>query len=396
MMTALIATADPATSRQLRACLEQTGLVSSVREWTVAPDKFPDPAEILPEVVLLDLGRDPDMYFALAKYFRGVQPGIRIIACSATAQPDPQTLLEAMRCGVQEFLAKPVQLAGLQEVLERFVTEAGAPEKRQLEKLIVVMGSKGGVGASTVAVNLGVQIAQRTKKRVLLLDFARPLGNLHLMLDLHPRFGVRDAVENLHRLDTHFFSGLLVSHKSGVDLLPGVLQPEEWERVSIPSLERVVNVAQNAFDWVVMDFGSQFSTEWSPILKLALKILIVAETNVPALWALERRVLALLGGGLEPDRVRVVINRWRRTDEEALKAVEKNIKQPIFACIPNDFRVVSEAINVGTPLMANHNNPLTARFAQLAGQLVGAAPAAHREPRTGGGLANLFSFSPKR
>ncbi len=397
MLTALIATADPASSHQLRACLEQTGMVTSVREWTVSPDKFPDPAEILPDVVLLDLGRDPDPFFALAKYFRGVQPGIRIVACSPAAQPDSQMLLEAMRCGVQEFLAKPVQLGALQEVLERFVTEAGSAEKHHLEKLIAVMGSKGGVGASTVAVNLAVQMAQRSKKRVLLLDFARPLGNLHLMLDLHPRFGVRDAVENLHRLDTHFFSGLLVSHKTGVDLLPGVLQPEEWERINIPSLERVVNVAQNAFDWVVMDLGSQFSTEWGPILKLALKILIVAEANVPALWALERRVLALLGSGLEPERVRVVINRWRRTDEDALKAVEKNIKQPIFACIPNDFRVVSEAINVGTPLMANHNNPLTTRFAQLASQLIGVSPAAQQQrPPRSGGLSNLFTFSPKR
>jgi pilus assembly protein CpaE len=395
MLTALIATADPASSRQLRACLEQTGLVSSVREWTVAPDKFPDPSEILPEVVLLDLGRDPEHYFALAKYFRGVQPSIRVIACSPLAQPDSQTLLEAMRCGVQEFLPKPVQLAGLQEVLERFLTETGGPDKKQLEKLLVVMGSKGGVGASTVAVNLAVQVALATKKRVLLLDFARPLGNLHLMLDLHPRFGVRDAIENLHRLDTHFFSGLLIGHKSGVELLPGAMQPEEWERINIPSLERVVNVAQNSFDWVVMDYGSQFSTEWIPILKLAFRILLVAETNVPALWALERRVLALLGSGLEPERVRAVINRWRRTDQEALKAVEKNIKQPIFACIPNDFRLVSEAINMGVPLMANHNNPLTARFAQLAGQLAGVAAPGAREARSGG-LANLFSISPKR
>jgi len=394
MLTALIATADPASGRQLRACLEQTGMVSSVREWTMAPDKFPEPSEILPEMLLLDLGRDPEPYFALAKYFRGMQPGIRVIACSPTAQPDSQTLLEAMRCGVQEFIQKPVQLAALQEVLERFVTETGGPEKKRVEKLLVVMGSKGGVGASTISVNLAVQIAQMTKKRVLLLDFARPLGNLHLMLDLHPRFGVRDAIENLHRLDTHFFSGLLIAHKTGVELLPGAMQPEEWERISVPSLERVVNVAQNSFDWVVMDYGSQFSTEWVPILKLAFKVLIVAETNVPALWALERRVLTLLGSGLEPERVRVVINRWRRTDQEALKAVEKNIKQPIFASIPNDFRMVSEAINVGAPLMTNHNNPLTARFAQLAGQLSGVAPEM-REAR-GGGFANLFSLTPKR
>ena len=75
------------------------------------------------------------------------------------------------------------------------------------------MGSKGGVGTTTVAVNLGVQLSTHAQKRTVLLDFARPLGNAHLLLDLHPRFGIRDAIENLDRLDSHFFGGLLTQHK---------------------------------------------------------------------------------------------------------------------------------------------------------------------------------------
>ena len=139
-----------------------------------------------------------------------------------------------------------------------------------------------------------------------------------------------------------------------------------------------MNVAQASFDMVLVDVGSQFSSEWNPVFQNARMILMVAEANVPSLWTLERRLLALAGLGIDPERVRVVINRWHKGDEEALKSIEKSIKRPIFACLPNDFRKASMSVNLGMPLMENHNNVLTNRYRQLAGQLTGmdATPAA--------------------
>ena len=174
--------------------------------------------------------------------------------------------MDAMRCGVQEFLAKPVSPDALGEIIKRFQEEL--PQKRASEKLIILMGAKGGVGTTTVAVNLGVQLSMFAKRRTVLLDFARPLGNAHLLLDLHPRFGVRDALENLERLDSHFFASLLTHHKTNLELLGGSLHPEEWESISVALLERVVNVAQTEFDTVLMDLGTQFSSDWSSMLQI--------------------------------------------------------------------------------------------------------------------------------
>ena len=151
----------------------------------------------------------------------------------------------------------------LKEILSRFTEDIDARDRSSLDRLIVVMGAKGGVGATTVAVNIGVQLSTFARKRVALLDFANPLGNVHLLLDLHPKFTVRDAVDNMDRLDSHFFAGLLTRHKTKLEVLGGVTQPEEWQSIHIPSLERVVNVAQNTFDMVLLDMGSQFSSEWS-------------------------------------------------------------------------------------------------------------------------------------
>jgi pilus assembly protein CpaE len=391
MLTAAIASADRDAAAHLLAALQQTGLVSSVKQWTVPTEKLPDASEGVPDVVFLDLSRDADPFFAFGAHLRRLRPTVRLIACSTTA-PSQQTLLEAMRCGVQDFVNKPVTPEALKDVLTRFRAEGQTTERKAADKTIVVMGSKGGVGTTTVAVNLGVQLSTYAHKHVVLLDFARPLGNVHLLLDLHPRFVVRDAVDNLDRLDTHFFSGLLTQHKTKLEILGGATQMEEWQNIRIGPLERVVNVAQANSDMVLVDVGSQFSSEWNPVFQSARMILVVAEANVPSLWTLERRLLALAGFGIEPDRIRVVINRWHKGDEEALKSIEKSIKRPIFACLPNDFRKASMAVNLGMPLMENHNNILTNRYRQLAGQLTGmdATPAGKKA-----GLGN-FLFPTKR
>lgn len=388
MLTVAIASADSASSAQLLACLQQTGLVKSVQQWSMPVPKLPE-GDLLPDVLILDLSRDPEAYFALGASVRKVRPVIKLVACAPTSPPNPQLLLEAMRSGVQDFVPKPVSTQTLKEMLLRFSGEADSKIQSLLDKLIVVMGAKGGVGATTVAVNLSVQLTTFARKRVALLDFARPLGNVHLFLDLQPKFNLRDAAENIDRLDSRFFAGLLTHHATKLEVLGGATYPEEWQAISIPHLERVVNVAQSSFDVVLLDVGSQLSSEWTQILRLARMVLIVSEANVPSLWTLQRRLLALSGMGIEPTRARVIINRWHKGDEEVLKSIQKDVSRPVFACLPNDFRKASQAINLGAPLMENHNNVLSNQYRQIAAQLVGmdASPVAKK---------GFFSFPAKR
>jgi len=369
MLTAAIASGDASSSAQLLASLQQVGMMSHIQHLAVQIDKPAEITGIIPDVVFLDLGRDPGPYFALAAHLRKVQPTVHIIACSSSFPPNQYLLMDAMRSGVQEFIAKPVMPDALLEILNRI--QESHPQKRASEKLIVLMGSKGGVGTTTVAVNLGAQLCTFAKKRTVLLDFARPLGNAHLLLDLHPHFGVRDALENLERLDSHFFAGLLTHHKSNMELLGGSLHPEEWQNIPVAPLERVVNVAQAEFDTVLMDLGTQFSSDWGSILQSARMILLVTETNVPALWNLDRRMQALAGVGVSPERMRVIVNRWHKGDEETLKKLEDDNKYSVLTHLPNDFRKASASFNLGVPLMENHDNMLTNHYRRLASRLTG-------------------------
>lgn len=393
MLTAAIASSDLTTSAQLLAGLEQTGLVSSVTQWTIPTERALDASEQMPDVVFLDLAREPEPFFAFANQLRRMKPTIKLIACSAAVPPQPSLLLEAMRSGVQDFLGKPVQPESLKDLLIRMAQDLNAKEFPSQDKLIVVMGAKGGVGTTTVAVNLGVQLTSFANKRTVLLDFARPLGNVHLLLDLHPKFGIRDAVDSLDRLDSHFLAGLLTRHKTKLEVLGGTTQPEEWQSIDVNVLDRVVNVTQNAFDIVLLDIGSQFSTDWASILRMARMILIVAEANVPSLWTLERRLLALKGFGISQERARIIINRWHKGDDEVLKSIQKDISRPIFASLPNDFRKASQAVNLGTPILENHNNILSSRYRQIAGQLVGIDTSVSEKKSP---LSGLFSFPSKK
>ncbi|MGA3294805.1 MAG: cellulose synthase operon protein YhjQ/BcsQ [Candidatus Acidiferrales bacterium] len=392
MLTAAIVTNDAVGSAQLLAGLQQTGLVSSVKQWMIPAEKMPEAGELTADIVLLDLSRDPEPFFAFSSHIRRLRPSVRLIACSATTPPSPQLLLDAMRSGVQDFVSKPVVPDTLKEILSRLNQEGQSANGRPADKLIALMGSKGGVGTTTVAVNLGVQLSAHSRKQVVLLDFARPLGNVHLLLDLHPRFGVRDAIENLDRLDSHFLSGMLERHKTKLEILGGALQLEEWQNIPVAPLDRVVNVAQTGFDVVLADLGSYFSSDLGHLLKSARMILIVVEVDVPSLWALQRRLLALGGLGVDPDRIRVIVNRWHKGDEDALKSIEKDMKRPPLACLPNDFRKASGAVNLGSPLTDN-DNPLTVEYRQLADHLTGNGKAGAVK-RTG--LTNFFSLTAKR
>jgi pilus assembly protein CpaE len=291
-----------------------------------------------------------------------------------------------MRSGAQEFLSKPLNPATLRETFNRFLVERRGAQSKPPEKLFLVLGAKGGVGVTTAAVNLSLELRRSTKKHCVILDFGRLLGQCSLLLDLQPAFSIRDAAENLDRLDGHFFSGLLTRHKSGLEILAGTSHPEEWQKIPAAALVRIANVAQSSAEIVVADCGGHYSDEFAPLLREASGILLLSEPNLASLWALQRHVEALTGFGVRRDQLRVVMNRWRRADDEAIQAVEKNMKLQVFARVPNDFNLASEALNKGTPFAGNHNNALATRYRELASQLLGTSKPVPEKRTTFAGL----------
>jgi pilus assembly protein CpaE len=351
--------------------LPQTGLVKEIHEWASAKAVELRHSQDVPDIVFLDLNGTPQSDFAFAQQLAKLRPSVHIVACSAKKESNPDFLLQAMRSGVRDFLQKPYDRIELSSLMARVSGEYSRvlPRRPVTGKLLVILGTKGGVGTSTVSVNLAVQLAKIPGKSTVLLDFSRPMGDVAGFLDLQPAFQLSDAVENFKRLDPTLLSGLLTQHKSGLKVLAGAAQLQDWQHASTSAIERLVEIAQQSFDFVVMDFGSFYSSDWQNVLRAA-EILLVSEADLPGLAKLNRHLGALANLQVASSQVRLIINRWHRHDELALEKVEQGMKISVFSRLPNNFKQVSEATVRGDSLRQD-GDPLSAEFRNMATRLAG-------------------------
>jgi pilus assembly protein CpaE len=371
LLSVAIFSSDPAACSSLRLLLPQTGLVKEIHEWASAKAVELRHSQDVPDIVFLDLNGTPQSDFAFALLLAKLRPSVHIVACSAKKESNPDLLLQAMRSGVRDFLQKPYDRIELSSLMVRVSGEYSRvlPRRSVTGKLLVILGTKGGVGTSTVSVNLAVQLAKIPGKSTVLLDFSRPLGDVAGFLDLQPSFQLNDAVENFKRLDPTLLSGLLTQHKSGLRVLAGAAQLQDWQHASTSAIERLVEIAQQSFDFVVMDFGSFYSADWQNVLRAA-EILLVSEADLPGLAKLNRHLGALANLQVASSQVRLIINRWHRHDELALEKVEQGMKISVFSRLPNNFKQVSEATVRGDSLRQD-GDPLSAEFRNMATRLAG-------------------------
>ena len=238
------------------------------------------------------------------------------------------------------------------------------------ENTILVTGSKGGVGTTTVALNLAAQLAMQTHARVGLLDLARPFGQISLMLDFEPRFTILDALERINRLDEALLASMAVKHKTGVEILAGPLhapmRAEQRQSVTLAALTQLIEIAERVFDFSVVDLGVVNAAEWAPVLRDAGTLLLVAEPSVLALGMIARHISTVGSAGVDCERIQVVINRWRQNDDEILTAFEKRSTRPVLTRLPNDYRQLTDALTLGLPLTGSSNNLLLSRYRALA------------------------------
>lgn len=253
---------------------------------------------------------------------------------------------------------------------DRSSPRSSASLKPVSEKIIIVTGSKGGVGTTTVALNLAVQLAMQTRQRVGLLDLARPFGQISLMLDLEPRFTILDALERIARLDESLLATMAMRHKAGIEILAGPLhapmKAQQRQSVTLAALTRLVEIVGRAFEFTVIDMGVVNAAEWAPVLSHAGTLLLVAEPSVLALGMVARHISAARPAGVNCDRIQVIVNRWRQNDDGVLASFEKEAMPPILARLPNDYRQLTEALKLGMPLTGSSNNLLLSRYRTLA------------------------------
>jgi pilus assembly protein CpaE len=302
--------------------------------------------------------------------------GIIIVASSL----DPVLMLEAMRSGVTEFVTEPISPVDLAAAIDRVMAQQPARDPGQV---VAFVGGKGGVGTTTLAVNVATAIAKSAPASILLMDLHVGTGDAALFVGAEPRFSVADALENVHRLDDAFLRSLVGRTKFGLDLLAssdrGMLGP-----VDVRSVRALIDCAARHYPCVVLDVPHS-DPSMLDALELASTIVVVANQELSAVRG-SSRMAAALRQRYGRDRVAIVVSRYDALAEIGRKEIERVMGGPIAQVFPSDYRLALGALNVGRPLVLDNHNKLAASFATFARGLtasVQAEPVGERE-RVGG------------
>ena len=321
------------------------------------------------EVVIVDIS-SPDAQRAIRtiELVRSTTGQIAVFANGEMVQP--ANIVASMRAGAGEYVDHSAGAEGLLEALTRFSSSRtrslGGAGKA---KVFTFLSAKGGAGCTTAAVNTAVAL-QQSHGDVVLLDFA-PIGHTALHLNLRPQFGVLDALQNLHRMDGSLLDGLMTPTKEGLHLLAGPQQPYPTEPTP-GELARLFDLLVNHYRFVIVDASSRLDPATRLLSDLSNAVLVVAQTDVVSLWS-AGRIHTFLEDGTGRDRLRMVLNRYKKIPGFTEEDVEQVTNCKVLWKIPNAFQAVSPSIDHGTPVVLQDGPEISRSFRALAQTLADAS-----------------------
>lgn len=290
----------------------------------------------------------------------------------ATApRQDPALMLRAMRAGIQEFLVRPIVPSELSGAVERLFRRADGTAVNG--PVIAVFGSKGGVGTTTVAVNLAHALARtHAEARVAVADFAIPAGDLRLLLNIRPAYDLGDIAGKIDRLDADVLLSVMVSASERLWALASPEGPEAEELVDANVTTAVVRELRAANGFTVLDCEHQLKDRTLAALDAADRIVLLTELKVPALRSAQRTLGVFRRLGYPDEKVLVVVNRFQSEDVVTPSEATDVLKTPIFFRLPNDYRTCLSASNTGKPIGDSHpESRLAAAYLQMARKISG-------------------------
>ena len=289
-----------------------------------------------------------------------------------SAQADQELLMQAIRTGVKEFLIQPLNEEEVREALERF------KQRQEKSKTVVsikpghiinVIGAKGGVGTTTVAVNLATSLAEKKGvKSVALVDMNMLFGEVPLFLEIKPKHDLSEITKQVSRLDNTFLMNALSKSSAGVYVLPSPRHFDHHDTLDPKVMDRILELMSRMFDFVIIDGGHPLNPMFLKLLAASDTVLLTSVLTLPCLSNIDKLLRSLINLGYPVDKlIKVVMNRYIKSSEISLQDAENGISKKIFWTIPNDYRTTLTAINQGKALsQIAKNATITKSFKDLA------------------------------
>jgi len=369
-LSVVIVASDNEQRAVLQVLVDGTSVARTVHTCASFPVAASDPVtrrvrSANPDVTLVDIPADnPPLALRAIELLHQEMPEAAIFAIGTLNQP--QVIVNAMRAGAREFIERPINTPDL---LDAFVRLQAAQRRGRQEgtrgKVFSVINAKGGNGATTVAVNLALAL-QSAYGQTALVDLAL-LGHAALHMNLKPVFTVADATRNLHRMDASLLESFMTRHSSGLQLLAGTNTPAAVDP-STADFVKLFDMLVTHYRYVVVDVSSRFDAASRLVASLSETVLLVACSDVASLWS-AARVQQYLGETGSRDRVRLVLNRFRKVAGFSEADAETAVGAKLLWRIPNQYFAISGAIDRGTPVMDQRNSEIARCFAGLAQEL---------------------------
>ena len=309
------------------------------------------------DLLILEIGEDLKKEFQLAHNIQDSGMAREIFFTSSRL--DPELLLQALRVGAKEFFPQPIKKEEVKSALLKLKERRGKGkfdgEKRKHGKIIDVIGSKGGVGNTTLAVNLAASLIETPgPPLVALIDMNLLFGEIPIFLNIESVFNWGEIARNISRLDATYLMSILSKHASGVYVLPS---PTGLDGVNVANpeiIEKLLGLMRNVFDYIVIDGGQALDDISMKILEMSDMVLLVAILSLPCLTNVKRLLWIFQKLGYpQQENIKIVINRHsRKLTVITPKEAEESINQKIFWFIPNDYPTTMSAINQGKTLSA--------------------------------------------
>jgi pilus assembly protein CpaE len=308
------------------------------------------------DLLILEIGEDLERDFDLVHSIQN--SGMVQDFFLTSTRMEPEFLIRALRAGAREFISQPVNKQEFTAAVKKFLerkkfTDAGGRKPAKMGKIIHVIGSKGGVGTTTVAVNLAASLVRSSSNpaSVVLVDMNSLFGEIPIFLNIQPEFNWAEVARNISRLDSHYLMSILSRHKNGLYILPSPTGLDGMG-VSTPEfIERILGLMKQAFDFIVIDGGQSLDEVSLKILEMSDFLCLIAILSLPCLTNVKRLLRTFESLGYpRNEQIRIIINRYHKKSLISLKDAESALDRKISGLIDNDYPTTMSAINQGKTL----------------------------------------------
>ncbi len=325
---------------------------AEVREFSAYPPALDDVPRLIEQafdVVIIDLDSNPEYALELVESICVKDSATVMVYSSMSNQ---EQVVRCMRAGAREFLDPPFDQNKVAEALVRVsshLRQKVRPVKATRGRLMVFLGAKGGSGVTTIACNFAIALAQEPTQRTLLVDLGLPLGDAALNLGIASESSTEDALRDPGRLDSNLLHDLLVKHESGVSVLAGPSKVSDAPAAPGAAIDKLVSVAREEFDYVVVDVGSRLDLMGTALFRDASKIYLITQAGISELRNSSLLISRFFSEG--NPKLEIVINRFEPghpgvTEENIAKALGR----PVRWRIPDDYDATRQMPNNGSPL----------------------------------------------